>query len=114
MDREDAGQARQREWPRGESEHRGGTDWGIYTPAITRWASVIGRPAPTPTELGKNGKPRLSPPFVEWLMGLPEGHVTDPAIGLTRNQQLKALGNGVVPQQAVLALGLLTCQGVAA
>ena len=47
-------------------------------------------------------------------MGLPEGHVTDPAIGLTRNQQLKALGNGVVPQQAVLALGLLTCQGVAA
>ena len=36
-------------------------------------------------------------------MGLPEGHVTDPAIGLTRNQQLKALGNGVVPQQAATA-----------
>jgi len=45
---------------------------------------------------------------VEWLMGLPVGHVTDPAIGLTRNQQLKALGNGVVPQQAVLALHLLS------
>ena len=41
-------------------------------------------------------------------MGLPAGHVTDPAIGLTRNQQLKALGNGVVPQQAVLALAMLT------
>jgi DNA (cytosine-5)-methyltransferase 1 len=27
--------------------------------------------------------------------------------GLTRNQQLKALGNGVVPQQAAAALRLL-------
>jgi DNA (cytosine-5)-methyltransferase 1 len=97
-----------------ELGERAGTDWGIYTPAITRWAGVIGRPAPAPTELGGNGKPRLSPPFVEWLMGLPGGHVTDPAIGLTRNQQLKALGNGVVPQQAILALGLLTRQEVAA
>lgn len=44
-------------------------------------------------------------------MGLPAGHVTDPAIGLTRNEQLKALGNGVVPQQAALALThLLTRQ----
>ncbi len=41
------------------------------------------------------------------MMGLPAGHVTDPAIGLTRNQQLKALGNGVVPQQAAHALRLL-------
>ena len=40
-------------------------------------------------------------------MGLPAGWVTDPAIGLTRNQQLKCLGNGVVPQQAALALRLL-------
>jgi DNA (cytosine-5)-methyltransferase 1 len=38
-------------------------------------------------------------------MGLPAGHVTD--VGLTRNEQLKALGNGVVPQQAALALSLL-------
>lgn len=37
-------------------------------------------------------------------MGLPAGHVTDPAIGLTRNQQLKALGNGVVPLQCATAL----------
>ena len=35
-------------------------------------------------------------------MGLPEGHVTD-VPGLTRNNQLKALGNGVVPQQAAAA-----------
>ena len=40
-------------------------------------------------------------------MGLPNGHVTDPAIGISRNDQLKALGNGVVPQQAALALDVL-------
>ncbi|GAB2960525.1 hypothetical protein [Streptomyces heilongjiangensis] len=39
-------------------------------------------------------------------MGLPTGHVTDiPA--LSRSAQLKALGNGVMPQQAVHALNLL-------
>lgn len=37
-------------------------------------------------------------------MGLPDGWVTDPAIGISRNEQLKACGNGVVPQQAVAAL----------
>lgn len=37
-------------------------------------------------------------------MGLPDGWVTSPEIGLTRAQQLKALGNGVVPQQAGVAL----------
>ncbi len=36
-------------------------------------------------------------------MGLPTGHVTA-VPGLTRTQQLKALGNGVVPQQAQAAL----------
>lgn len=33
------------------------------------------------------------------MMGLAAGHVTD-VPGLTRNEQLRALGNGVVPQQA--------------
>lgn len=42
------------------------------------------------------------------MMGLPEGWVTSPTIGLSRNEQLKALGNGVVPQQAMLALSLLS------
>jgi DNA (cytosine-5)-methyltransferase 1 len=39
-------------------------------------------------------------------MGLPEGWVTG-VPGLSRNAQLKILGNGVVPHQAALALGLL-------
>ena len=41
------------------------------------------------------------------MMMLPAGHVTDPAIGLSRSQQLKALGNGVVCAQAAHALRLL-------
>lgn len=93
---------------RGQSDAaRGGVNWGDYGPAIARWEHVIGRPAPEPTELGRTGSPRLSPRFVEWMMGLPDGHVTDPAIGISRNNQLKALGNGVVPQQAALAVSLL-------
>lgn len=78
--------------------------FGPYAAVIDRWARVIGRPAPDPTEPGKN-RPRLSSKFVEWLMGLDDGHVTD--VGLTRNQQLKALGNGVVPQQGAAALAHL-------
>ena len=37
-------------------------------------------------------------------MGLPTGWVTDARHGLTTNQQLTALGNGVLPRQAVVAL----------
>lgn len=67
---------------------------------------MFGRRAPSPVEPGPKGDPRLSPRFVEWLMGLPAGWVTD-VPGLSRNAQLKALGNGVVPQQAEMALRLL-------
>jgi DNA (cytosine-5)-methyltransferase 1 len=78
-------------------------DFGVYAAAIARWEAALGRPAPAPTEpTGKGGAHRLSPRFVEWLMGLDDGWVRD--VGLTRNEQLKALGNGVVPQQATAAL----------
>lgn len=55
-----------------------------------------------PPTLAQN---KLNPKFVEYMMGLPEGWVTD--LELSRSQQLKILGNGVVPQQAYLALQLL-------
>jgi len=88
--------------------------WGQYAPAIYRWEMVLGRVAPPPTEPGRTGNPRLSPRFVEFLMGLPVGHVTD-VPGLSRNEQLKALGNGVVPQQCAAALRvLLNAEEVAA
>lgn len=77
-------------------------DWREYEPAIRRQEKAFGRPAPAPTEPGKNGQPRLSPRFSEFLMGLPAGWVTD-VPGLTRVEELKALGNGVVPQQASAA-----------
>ena len=83
-----------------------GTHWGKYAPAIARWESLT-RPAPAPTEPNKNGNPRLSAEFSQWLMGWPDGWVTDPAIGISRNDQLRILGNGVVVQQAIAALRYL-------
>lgn len=79
--------------------------FGPYGPAIDRWERVLGRPAPDPTEPGIRGGQRLSPRFVEWMMGLPDGWVT--GHGLTRSAALKCLGNGVVPQQATAALAAM-------
>jgi len=78
------------------------TQWGTYAPAIEHWQNVTGHPVPPPTEPAPKGGQRLSPRFVEWMMGLPPGHVTNTPI--TRNAQLRALGNGVVPQQAAEAV----------
>jgi len=87
------------------------TDWGKFAPAIKRWEETLGRPAPAPTQPdGKEGAHRLSSAFTEWMMGVPEGWITD--CGLTRNESLKACGNGVVPQQAELALRVLL-EGIA-
>lgn len=87
------------------------TNWGKFEPAIKRWEQVIGRKAPAPTKPdGKDGSHRLSSAFTEWMMGVPEGWITD--CGLSRNDELKACGNGVVPQQAELALRILL-EGIA-
>jgi DNA (cytosine-5)-methyltransferase 1 len=83
----------------GDHAGDGAVSWGAYAPAVERWERITGRRTPEPTETGARGARVLSPRFVEWLMGLPAGHVTDTE-GLTRNAQLKLLGNGVVPQQA--------------
>ena len=73
--------------------------WGKYAPAIDRWANVIDRPAPDPTD----GQGRLNPALVEWMMGYPEGWTE----GVSRTGQLKALGNAIVPHQAAAAWGHL-------
>lgn len=80
-----------------------GIDWGKYEQAVRRWEEIT-REAPSPT-VERDGRPRLSPVFVEWMMGLEPGHVT--GHGLRPAQELKALGNGVCPQQALLALHML-------
>lgn len=78
-------------------------DFGVYAPAIRRWEQVTGHPAPPPTEpTGRDGAQRLSARFAEWMMGLPPGWVTE--IPISRTEQLRAIGNGVVPQQAAAAL----------
>jgi DNA (cytosine-5)-methyltransferase 1 len=78
-----------------------GVEWGPYGPAIHRWETILGRSAPAPTETGTRGQPRLSARVVEWMMGLPAGWVTD--MPLSRTAQMRLLGNGVVPLQAVVA-----------
>jgi DNA (cytosine-5)-methyltransferase 1 len=85
-------------------ERAGTTAWGVYESAIRRWEHTIARTAPRPTD----DRGRLNPVFVEWLMGLPEGWVTDPDLAVSRTQQLRILGNAVVPAQAALAIRLLT------
>ncbi|WP_435127198.1 hypothetical protein [Actinacidiphila sp. bgisy144] len=75
--------------------------WGPYAAAITRWETLT-RPAPPPTDEAG----RLRAEFVEWMQGLPAGWVTATP-GLGRPAQLTALGNGVIPQQAVHAMQLL-------
>lgn len=80
--------------------------WGRYRPAIDWWAAIIGRPAPDPAIPGPSG-PRANTAFIEWAMGLPLGWVTGPDVGWSYTRQTKALGNGVVPQQAAAALSAL-------
>ena len=82
--------------------------WGRYADAIARWEHITERDAPAPTILNDTPRPRPAPEFVEWLMGLPPGWVTAPEYRLTTNQRLAALGNGVLPFQAVQALRRLT------
>jgi len=86
-------------WPSGSPN-----GWGEYAPLIDRWEVVTGRPSPSPVER-VDGRWRSSARWIEWSMGLPDGWVT--GVPIPYAAQLKALGNGVVPQQAALALRLL-------
>lgn len=105
-------------------------EWGEFGPAVHRWAAVLGRPAPAPViwsgryvkqrqrrlarldrrPVGRRGslKPEwvLNPSFVSWLMGLPDGYLTQ-VPGLSRGALLKLCGNGVVPQQGAEAFRYL-------
>ncbi|SIK87485.1 DNA cytosine methyltransferase [Mycobacteroides abscessus] len=79
----------------------GTSAWGKYAPAIRRWEAIT-RDAPSPTEPGAKGNPRLAARFSEWMQGWPLGWVT--AVPISRSAMLRIIGNGVVPQQAVAAL----------
>jgi DNA (cytosine-5)-methyltransferase 1 len=80
-----------------------GFDFAEFEPVIERWSEVVGREPTYPVLTGPGGAPVNSPRFVEWMMGLPAGWVTDVA-GLSVTDMLQLLGNGVCPQQAALAI----------
>jgi DNA (cytosine-5)-methyltransferase 1 len=93
------------EWGTAAAWHRPGA-FGRYEAAVRHHEQALGRVVPSPVQPGKTGNPQLAPAFSEWMMGLPAGWVTD-VPGLSRNAQLKVIGNGVMPQQGALALALL-------
>ena len=78
-------------------------DMAQYAEAIAHQEGVTGVPAPEPTVPNRNGREKLNPAFVEWMMMLPPGYVTE-VPDITDTEALMLLGNGVVPQQAILAL----------
>jgi hypothetical protein len=83
-----------------------GVDWQEYEPAIRLWERISGIPAPYPAALGPRGGIKPSPEFVEWMMAVPTGHVSG-VPGLSINEKLKLLGNGVVPLSAEKAIRCL-------
>lgn len=68
-----------------------GQEWGDYEQAIRRW-EIIFEPVPPPLTNAQ----RLSPKFVEWMMGLPQ----DWTEGVSKTQRIKMLGNSVQVQCA--------------
>ncbi|AHG23868.1 DNA methyltransferase [Mycobacterium phage EagleEye] len=93
---------------------RGMIDGSEYSAAIKRWEAIAG-PAPHPIEINDNGKPRLAAAFSEWMLGWPEGWVTDMVIEtgpgrrapegfISRTEALRMVGNGVCSRQAEQAL----------
>ena len=83
-----------------------GDGWGDLRPALTRWAGIVDRPPPDGLVLGRDGGLITNARFVEWLMGLPAGHVCDVPL-IPEDTQRRLLGNGVVPHQAALVVGEL-------
>ena len=90
--------------------------WAEYTEAIEDWESVTNEWCPVPVEMNRNGNPRIAARFSEWMMGWPKGWVTDLITTnrrlykegmISRTAAMKMIGNGVVPQQAVMAIDTL-------
>lgn len=79
--------------------------WGRYAEAVALWEQITGVLAPEPTEIGPKGGRRLNPALSEWMMGLRPGLLTG---RMSRNDALRATGNGVVPHQCAAAWKVLT------
>ena len=67
----------------------------------------MGRSAPVPlTPMRRGDGKHLNPALPEWMLGFPEGWITD-VPGLTYYDQMRLSGNAVCPQQCALALEIL-------
>lgn len=84
-------------------EHERVQGLGMYTPTIRHWEQQLGRPAPEALTVRGYYHATTTPRFCEWMMGLPEGWITD-VDGVSDRQAKAMCGNGVVPQQAAAAL----------
>jgi DNA (cytosine-5)-methyltransferase 1 len=82
--------------------HDQGFNFEKYAPRIRLWEELLGRRCPFPLD----EKGNLSAVFVEWMMGLPAGWVTE-VPGLNRKNMISLLGNGVSPPQGEMALRIL-------
>lgn len=85
----------------------GDEDGHRYDAAIARCEKAWGVPAPCPVE-SYGGGTRLAPRFAEWMMGLEPGWVTGVS-GISRQEHLRIIGNGVVRRQAQFAFMALAC-----
>lgn len=91
----------------GVSTDRIDLDWGRYTEAIDRAVKAFG-PHPCPVEPGRRRAWQASARFLEWMMGFPEGWVTDLVDEglLSYDKAARIFGNAVVPRQAGYAVAL--------
>ena len=77
------------------------SSWGRWDETITLWGEVLGRSHPQPVRR-PGCVAQLNAPWVEWMMGLPEGWVSDE---LDNTPAMRVMGNGVVPLQAARGVG---------
>lgn len=83
--------------------------WGPHLAAVRRWEDILSRPAPFPGIQGPRGGWRPNARFTEWMMGKPEGWITD-VPGVDNRAGVILSGNGVCPQQAYAAYHWLLTQ----
>jgi DNA (cytosine-5)-methyltransferase 1 len=90
--------------------------WAEYLPAILGWCRKTDMGPPVPVELNSNGNLRIAARFSEWMMGWPAGWVTGMITTnrklmneglISRTAAMRMIGNGVVPQQAIMAIDAL-------
>jgi DNA (cytosine-5)-methyltransferase 1 len=75
--------------------------FGKFGTAVHRHEIAYGLSAPPPTEPDRNGNPRLSRAFCEFMQGLRPGWLTD-IVG--KSAAIRLAGNGVNPRQCAFAL----------